>query len=69
MELQKYLTEKENVSHTEQTHEENILGIIWNEADELVLNTESYVDGAENVVDTKRNIMKMLASIYWGKIP
>ena len=45
-ELQKYLTKQENVTRKEQTHEEKVLGIIWNEADELVINTESYVDGA-----------------------
>ena len=63
-ELQKYLTKQENVTHKEQTHEEKVLGIIWNEADELVINTESYVDGAENLVATKRNILKILARIF-----
>ena len=62
-ELHKYLTVQENVTETAQKGGK-VLGIIWNEADELVIDIESYVNGVEKVLLTKRNILKVIASIF-----
>ena len=65
--LQQMFDSKENVREVPKEGKVKlykVLGILWNEKDEFVLNVKSYVSGIKTRAATKRNILKTVAGIF-----
>ena len=63
--LRALINEQEYVDISKQSSGDKVLGIIWkDDTDKLVMNMDSHIDDMEKSAPTKRNVLKVTASIY-----